>query len=95
MSLSKLQDIVRDRGGLACCNPRGCKESDTMKQLNNNNSSKVEVMLITITYSVRRLVVSCRLQWWLLAWRKCSENVGSPHLPGIYPNSDLGTLGTS
>ena len=34
MSLSKLQEMVRDRGGLACCSPWGRKESDTTEQLN-------------------------------------------------------------
>ena len=29
MSLSKLWEIVR-QGNLACCNPWGCKESDTI-----------------------------------------------------------------
>ena len=24
-------------GSLACCSPRGCRESDTTEQLNNNN----------------------------------------------------------
>ena len=33
MSLSKLQEIVKDRD-LACCSPWGCKESDATKQLN-------------------------------------------------------------
>ena len=28
MSLSKLQELVMDRGGLACCSPWGRKESD-------------------------------------------------------------------
>ena len=28
MSLSKLQEIVKDREALACCSPWGCKESD-------------------------------------------------------------------
>ena len=28
------------QGSLACCNPRGCKESDTTEQLNNNNHLK-------------------------------------------------------
>ena len=27
--LSKLQEIVKDKGSLACCSPRGLKESDT------------------------------------------------------------------
>ena len=26
------------QGSLACCRPRDCKESDTTKQLNNNES---------------------------------------------------------
>ena len=34
MSLSKLQELVMDRGSLACCSPRGHKESDTTEQLN-------------------------------------------------------------
>ena len=34
MTLSKLQEMVKE-GGLACCNPRGRKESDTTLQLNN------------------------------------------------------------
>ena len=28
------------QGGLACCSPWGCKESDTTKCLNNNNHTK-------------------------------------------------------
>ena len=35
MSLSKLQELVGDgQGGLACCSPWGCKESDMTEQLN-------------------------------------------------------------
>ena len=34
MSLSKLQEMVNVRE--MCCSPRGCKESDVTKQLNNN-----------------------------------------------------------
>ena len=29
MSLSKLWQIIKDKGGLACCSPRGRKESHT------------------------------------------------------------------
>ena len=36
MSLSKLQEIVKDREALACCSPWGCKESDTTERLNND-----------------------------------------------------------
>ena len=32
MSLSKLREL----GSLACCNPWGCKESDTTEQLNRS-----------------------------------------------------------
>ena len=35
MSLSKLQEIMEDRS-LACCIPRGRKESDTTQQMNSN-----------------------------------------------------------
>ena len=34
MSLSKLQELVMDRGGLVCCGPWDCKESGTTEQLN-------------------------------------------------------------
>ena len=33
MSLSKLQESVMGQGGLACCSPWGCKESDTTERL--------------------------------------------------------------
>ena len=29
MSLSKLQEMVKDREAWPCCSPLGCKESDT------------------------------------------------------------------
>ena len=34
MSLSKLQEMVMDKGGLACCDSWGCRELDTTEQLN-------------------------------------------------------------
>ena len=34
MSLSELWELVMDKGGLACCDSRGHKESDTTKRLN-------------------------------------------------------------
>ena len=37
MSLSKLQEMAKARQSLACCRPRGHKESDTAEQLNNND----------------------------------------------------------
>ena len=36
MSLSKLRELVIDMGGLACCSPWGCKESEMTERLNNN-----------------------------------------------------------
>ena len=36
MSLSKLWELVMDRGSLVCCSPWGHKESDTTERLNNN-----------------------------------------------------------
>ena len=36
MSLSNLQELVKDRGSLACCSPWGHKELDTTERLNNN-----------------------------------------------------------
>ena len=37
MSLSKLQEMVKDREARPCCSPWGRKESDTTQRLNNNN----------------------------------------------------------
>ena len=34
MSLNKLQELVIRQGGLACCSPCGCKESDMTDRLN-------------------------------------------------------------
>ena len=30
---------VEGQGGLACCSPGGCKDSDTTGRLNNNNKN--------------------------------------------------------
>ena len=35
MSLSKFWELVMGQGGLACCSPWSCKESDIAKQLNH------------------------------------------------------------
>ena len=36
MSLSKLWEIVEDKGSLACCSPQGHRELDVTERLNNN-----------------------------------------------------------
>ena len=36
VNLGELQEMVKDRGGLACCSPWGGKKSDTTWPLNNN-----------------------------------------------------------
>ena len=36
MSLSKLREMVKDKGSLACCHPQGGKELDMTERLNNN-----------------------------------------------------------
>ena len=38
MNLSKFGEIVEDRGSLAGCSSWDCKESDMIKQLNNNKN---------------------------------------------------------
>ena len=39
LSLSKLQEMVMNKGILGCCSPWGCKESDRTEWLNNNNNT--------------------------------------------------------
>ena len=34
MSLSKLRELVMEKGSLVCCSPWGCKESDMTERLN-------------------------------------------------------------
>ena len=45
MSLSKLWEMVKDGGSLACCSPSGGKESDMTEQLNNDSSNEVPASL--------------------------------------------------
>ena len=40
ISLSKLQEIVKDRISLACCTPWGRKESDMTERLNDNSHER-------------------------------------------------------
>ena len=50
MSLSKLRELVMDRGGLVCCNPWDCKELDTTEWLNWTQLSKWRINRILSFY---------------------------------------------
>ena len=52
-SLSKLQEMVKDRGGLACCSSWGCKESDVTLRLIDSTTVKNE-QLHTIVWVIFR-----------------------------------------
>ena len=52
-SLSKLQEMVKDRGGLACCSSWGCKESDMTLRLIDSTTVKNE-QLHTIAWVIFR-----------------------------------------
>ena len=42
MSLSKLQEMVKEREASCVAVHGGCKESDTSEQLNNNNKAEIQ-----------------------------------------------------
>ena len=68
MSLIKLQELLMDRGGLACCNPWSCKELDTTEGLNWTPADQGlhRVMVFTIVpYSV------CAWFLWILPFFVC------------------------
>ena len=52
-SLSKLQEMVKDRGGLACCSSWGRKESDMTLRLIDSTTVKNE-QLHTIAWVIFR-----------------------------------------
>ena len=41
INLGKLREMVRDKGGLACCSLWGRKESDMTGRQNNNNNEPI------------------------------------------------------
>ena len=45
MSLSKLQEIVKDRKTWLCCSSWGHKESDKSEQMNNNMAKRIWIEL--------------------------------------------------
>ena len=91
---------IEGLGSLVCCGPRGCKESDTTYQLNNNNSlptKRVEGM--ENKESVSCLVVSdsmrphgLLLTKLLCPWSSPGKNTGVGYhvlLQGIFPTQGL------
>ena len=46
MSLSKLQEIVKDQSSLVCCSPWGGKESDMTEHLNNKKHGLIKAAMI-------------------------------------------------
>ena len=67
MSLSELWEIERLQGGLACCSPWGCKESDMTQQLNNGNnpSQKKCFSIPLLPHPVRLLPTFTSVDNWL------------------------------
>ena len=55
MSLSKLQEIVKDKGSLACCSSWVLKESDITLGLNNSNKYKHNIINITVVFFISGL----------------------------------------
>ena len=57
-SMTEFEQTLGDSGGqrnLACCTPRGCKESDTTERLNNNRSQRQMLQAMTgLTTSMLR-----------------------------------------
>ena len=60
MSLSKLQEMGKDRGGLACCSSWGCKQLEPTLRLIDSTAAKKE-QLHTAARLIFRHCVSERL----------------------------------
>ena len=58
-SLNKFQEIVKDRGSLACCGPWGRKESDTTQRLNNITIPRRQVKRNTVSGRHTVLCIQC------------------------------------
>ena len=62
------------QGGLVCCSPWGCEESDTTERLNHNNNSRF-TLLCQFLRTAKRIsyvhthicVCVCPLCFWILA----------------------------
>ena len=69
-SLSELRELVMDRGGLAYCNSRGHKKSDTTERLNRTewtvynsklHTSELQFNFKSLNCSLPEIVVNCSL----------------------------------
>ena len=54
MSLSKLPEMVKEQGSLACCSPWGCRELDTTEWLNNN---KYKIIVLTENWRTEKFSI--------------------------------------
>ena len=58
MSLSKLQELVMDKGGLVCCNSWGRKEWDTTERLNSTENCNHSFRFL-LTVLCLKIIYSC------------------------------------
>ena len=66
-SLSKLREMVKDKGSLAWCSPWGRKESDTTERLNNRRIYKILCYLFVLSLlslSFPDIKWRCLKAWW-------------------------------
>ena len=61
MNLSKLRELVDGQGGLACCSPWGCKESDRTERLNWIELKGLQATLKSLLqhYSSKAFILQC------------------------------------
>ena len=68
VSLSKLQEMVKDREACMLYSPWGCKESDTTEWLNNNNN---------VQRKISKIINWPLMQWHILQTSLCNTNSNS------------------
>ena len=75
MSLSKLQKMVEDKGNLACFSLWGCKEPDTIEQLNSN---KCPMQCLRHTY-LKVLLVYLKFKFHLASYILSNNSIQETH----------------